>query len=85
MWSVLLTLLVLWLLLIILAAAGGVLLGTIIAVTFGWIVYIKATEVSQEFTMSKVILIAILPILVMIGAIFLITMLAAIGMVGSAQ
>jgi hypothetical protein len=62
---------------------GGVI--SFVGVIWGWIVYIKATEVSQEFTMSKAILVAILPVLVMIGAIFLIIILATIGLVGSAQ
>ena len=62
---------------------GGII--SFVGVIWGWIVYIKATSVSQEFTTGKAILVAILPVLVIFGAIFLITMLAAIGLASSAK
>jgi hypothetical protein len=56
---------------------GGVI--SFVGVFWAWIVYVKTTEVSQESAESQAILVATLPFLVMMGVIFLITIVATIG------
>ena len=62
---------------------GGVI--SLVGVVWGWVVYIKAVEVSQEVTTGKAILLAILPILVMFIVVSLLTILTTIGLVSSLQ
>jgi hypothetical protein len=60
----------------------------IVGVIWGWIVYIKAVQVSQEFSGAKAVLIVILPILVIVVVTLVITFLLGVsiaGLVSSAQ
>lgn len=57
----------------------GPLIG-IVGAIWGWIVYIKAVEVSQEITLSKAILLAILPVLLIFVLIMLMTILGVAGL-----
>ena len=49
---------------------------------WGWVVYVKAIQVSQEFTSGKAILVAILPIVVWIVLIFFFTLLMGMSIAG---
>ena len=62
---------------------GGVI--SLVGVVWGWVVYVKAVELSQEFTVGKAILVAILPVLVMFVVMVLLTLLTTIGLVSSLQ
>jgi len=57
---------------------GG--LFTVAGVIWGWVVYVKAVGVSQEFSGGKAFLIAILPVVVMFVAILLFTLMTGIGL-----
>ena len=54
----------------------------LVGVIWGWVVYVKAVQVSQEFTPGKAILVAILPIVVVIVLLFFFTFLLGIGIAG---
>jgi hypothetical protein len=63
-------------------------LGGVIAfagAVWGWVVFAKAVEQGQEFTMGKAILVAILPVIVMFVVIFLFTILGIGGLVSTLQ
>ncbi len=59
-----------------------------VGVIWGWVVYIKAVQVSQEFSGGKAVLMVILPILVIFVVTLVISFLMGVtiaGLVGSAQ
>ena len=58
---------------------------SLVGVVWGWVVYVKAVQISQEYTTSKAILIAILPVLVMFTAVFLLTVMSVIGLVAAVR
>lgn len=54
---------------------------TFVGMIWGWAVYVKALEVSQETSVAKAILLAVLPVLVFIAVIFLFTILGIIALI----
>ena len=57
-------------------------------VIWGWVVYVKAVQISQEFSPGKAALMAILPVIVAIVVVFFITFLLGVsiaGLAGSVQ
>ncbi len=66
-------------------------LGTVfrlVGVIWGWVVYVKALQISQEFSAGKAILVAILPVVVVLVLLFLLSFLLGVtiaGLVNTAQ
>jgi hypothetical protein len=58
---------------------------TLVGVIWGWVVYVKGVQVSQEVSSGKAILLAILPIVVLLVVIFIITFLMGISLAGLAN
>jgi hypothetical protein len=54
----------------------------LVGVIWGWVVYVKAVQISQEFSPGKAILMAILPVIVVIVVLFFFTFLLGIGIAG---
>jgi hypothetical protein len=54
----------------------------LVGVIWGWVVYVKAVQVSQEFTSGKAILVAILPTVAWIVLIFFFTLLMGMSIAG---
>lgn len=57
----------------------------LVGVIWGWVVYVKAVQISQEFSPGKAILMAILPVIIAIVALFFFTFLLGIGVAGLAN
>lgn len=55
---------------------------SLVGVVWGWVVYVRAVQVSQEFTPGKAILVAILPIIAAIVLLFFFTFLLGISIAG---
>jgi len=51
----------------------------LVGMIWGWVVYVKAVQISQEFSPGKAILMTILPVIVAIVALFFFTFLLGIG------
>jgi len=54
----------------------------LVGVIWGWVVYVKAVQVSQEFTPGKAILVAILPVIAAIVVVLFFTFLLGISIAG---
>ena len=53
-----------------------------VGVIWGWVVYVKAVQVSQEFSAGKAVLMAIIPVVVAVVVVFVITFLMGITIAG---
>ncbi len=58
---------------------GGVI--SFIGVVWGWIVYIRAVQISQEFSDGKALLIAVLPVLLFILVVLIFTVISVAGII----
>ena len=61
---------------------------SLVGVIWGWVVYVKGVQVSQEFTPGKAILVSILPVFALLAVVFFFAFLLGIGiasLAGSAQ
>jgi hypothetical protein len=55
---------------------------TLVGMVWGWVVYVKGIQVSQEFSSGKAVLVAILPLIVAIVVVFIITIVMGIFIAG---
>ncbi len=51
---------------------------SLVGVVWGWVVYVKGVQVSQEFTAGKAVLVAILPVIMAVVVVFFITLLMGV-------
>lgn len=52
----------------------------LVGVIWGWVVYIKAVQISQEFSPGKAILMVIMPVIIVMVALFFITFLVGVSL-----
>ncbi len=57
----------------------------LVGVIWGWVVYVKALQISQDFAVGKAILVAILPVVVVLVLLFMLTFLLGITVAGLAS
>lgn len=57
----------------------------LVGIIWGWVVYVKALQISQDFTVGKALLVAILPVVVVLVLLFLLTFLLGITVAGLAS
>jgi hypothetical protein len=55
---------------------------SLVGVVWGWVVYVRGVEVSQEFTPSKAILVSILPLFAILALLLFFSFLLGIGVAG---
>ena len=53
-----------------------------VGVIWGWVVYVKAVQVSQEFSAGKALLIAIIPVVAAVVVVFVITFIMGVSIAG---